>query len=336
MILIPSISAQETAIPDWIKNNAGWWADGLIDDNSFVSGIQWLISNEIMIIPQTEQGAGDGGNLIPDWIKNNAGWWADGLIDDGSFVSGIQWLVSNGIMTLELEVADEDPDEEGRFAGGILTGQNCNPEIDKNGDKVPDDLNAEGSINWSYCTAEGRDLSNRDLSGANLSGANLYGVNLDNTNLSGADLSYTVLYKASLANTDFRHADMSYANLCGAKNPGVKGIPGNLWPGQTYYEPQFLTFDFTGTDLSYADFDHSEIKYAILTDAIVRHTNFHDANLEGVDLSYKDLTGTILTEADLTNANLSGVDLSGRDLTGTIMKGAELTKTELSGDELTG
>ena len=31
--------------PDWIKNNAGWWADGQIDDGSFVSGLQWLISN---------------------------------------------------------------------------------------------------------------------------------------------------------------------------------------------------------------------------------------------------------------------------------------------------
>ena len=141
--------------------------------------------------------------VIPDWIKNNAGWWADGLIDDGSFVSGIQWLITNGIIILESVVIDQDPDEEGRVAGGILTGQNCNPEIDKNGDKVPDNLDAEGPIDWSHCTIEGRDLSNRDLSGANLSGANLYGADLDNTDLSGADLSYTVLYKASLANTIF-------------------------------------------------------------------------------------------------------------------------------------
>ncbi|SVC48520.1 uncharacterized protein METZ01_LOCUS301374, partial [marine metagenome] len=37
-------------IPSWIKNNAGWWADGQIDDSSFVSGLQWLISNGIMKI----------------------------------------------------------------------------------------------------------------------------------------------------------------------------------------------------------------------------------------------------------------------------------------------
>ncbi len=96
---IPELYEPETSIPAWIKNNAGWWADGQIDDGSFVSGIQWLISNGIMSIPPTEQGAGSD-NVIPSWIKNNAGWWADGQIDDGSFVSGLQWLISNGIMTI--------------------------------------------------------------------------------------------------------------------------------------------------------------------------------------------------------------------------------------------
>jgi len=51
VILIPNAFAQEqTNIPSWIKNNAGWWADGQIDDSSFVSGHQWLISNGIMKI----------------------------------------------------------------------------------------------------------------------------------------------------------------------------------------------------------------------------------------------------------------------------------------------
>ena len=45
-----NVGQVETSIPDWIKNNAGWWADGQIDDSSFVSGLQWLISNGIMKI----------------------------------------------------------------------------------------------------------------------------------------------------------------------------------------------------------------------------------------------------------------------------------------------
>ncbi len=89
-----------TAIPDWIKNNAGWWADGQIDDNSFVQGIQFLIKEGIMKIPPTTQGSGSGSNEIPDWIKNNAGWWADGQIDDDSFVQGLQFLIKEGIMKI--------------------------------------------------------------------------------------------------------------------------------------------------------------------------------------------------------------------------------------------
>jgi len=88
-------------IPSWIKNNAGWWADGSIDDNSFVQGIQFLIKEKIMKIPQTAQGSGSGTNQIPSWIKNNAGWWADGSIDDNSFVQGIQFLIKEGIMKIE-------------------------------------------------------------------------------------------------------------------------------------------------------------------------------------------------------------------------------------------
>ena len=42
---------QDTAaIPAWIKNNAGWWADGSIDDSSFVQGIQFLIKEGILSV----------------------------------------------------------------------------------------------------------------------------------------------------------------------------------------------------------------------------------------------------------------------------------------------
>ncbi len=95
---IPDLTSQE--IPSWIKNNAGWWADGSIDDNSFVGGIQFLIKEGIMKIPPTSQGASGGSNEIPSWIKNNAGWWADGSIDDNSFVGGIQYLIKEGIMRI--------------------------------------------------------------------------------------------------------------------------------------------------------------------------------------------------------------------------------------------
>jgi hypothetical protein len=93
----PLISNPEINIPNWIKNNANWWSKDLIADTEFVSGIQYLIKEGIMTIPET-QAMQPTGEDIPDWIKNNAGWWADGLIQDTEFVSGIQYLISNGIM----------------------------------------------------------------------------------------------------------------------------------------------------------------------------------------------------------------------------------------------
>ena len=86
-------------IPSWIKNNAGWWAEGAIDDDSFVQGIQFLIEEGVMKIPPTSQGTSTS-NEIPSWIKNNAGWWAEGAIDDDSFVQGIQFLIEEGILSI--------------------------------------------------------------------------------------------------------------------------------------------------------------------------------------------------------------------------------------------
>jgi len=89
---------ENRVIPDWIRNNANWWSSGQIDDYSFIQGIQWLIENEIIKIPVTQQGTGTSSNEIPEWIRSNAGWWGQGLISDNEFVQGIQWLIQNGVI----------------------------------------------------------------------------------------------------------------------------------------------------------------------------------------------------------------------------------------------
>jgi len=40
----------ETSIPGWIKNNAGWWADGQIVDSAFLQGIQYLVQKGIIVV----------------------------------------------------------------------------------------------------------------------------------------------------------------------------------------------------------------------------------------------------------------------------------------------
>ncbi len=84
-------------IPSWVENNAKWWSEGSLSDSDFVKGIQYLIQQGILQIPQTSASASTS-QSIPSWVKNTAGWWANGQVSDDEFVKAIQYLISNGII----------------------------------------------------------------------------------------------------------------------------------------------------------------------------------------------------------------------------------------------
>ncbi|MFQ5475471.1 MAG: phosphate/phosphite/phosphonate ABC transporter substrate-binding protein [Nitrosopumilus sp.] len=44
----------EGLVPDWIKTNAGWWADGTVDDVTFLNGITYLVENDIIDVSESE------------------------------------------------------------------------------------------------------------------------------------------------------------------------------------------------------------------------------------------------------------------------------------------
>ena len=99
-IVINRITNQdnEISIPDWIRNNALWWSEAQIDDNTFIQGIEYLIKNKIIIIPQTQQESSQS-QEIPDWIRNKCllgGHLAK--FDDKTFVQGLEFLIQNGII----------------------------------------------------------------------------------------------------------------------------------------------------------------------------------------------------------------------------------------------
>ena len=97
---IPAMMSNNLKIPEWIKNNALWWADNKISESEFVSGIEFLIKNKIIIIPQIPESESNGIVTVPTWIKNNAEWWGNGLISDAEFVNGIEYLVKNRIIII--------------------------------------------------------------------------------------------------------------------------------------------------------------------------------------------------------------------------------------------
>ena len=49
-----NVQPEETSIPDWIKNNAGWWAEDQISDSDFVKGIEYMIQNGIIKIEKVQ------------------------------------------------------------------------------------------------------------------------------------------------------------------------------------------------------------------------------------------------------------------------------------------
>ena len=93
---------EESTIPTWIKNNAGWWADDKINDNDFISGIEYLIEKKIIKV-STNVNKENSTDAIPTWIKNNAEWWAGGKISDNDFLIGIEYLIGNGVIKVNTQ-----------------------------------------------------------------------------------------------------------------------------------------------------------------------------------------------------------------------------------------
>ncbi|HXX05430.1 MAG TPA: hypothetical protein VEJ68_01265 [Candidatus Bathyarchaeia archaeon] len=97
-------------IPLWVKNNAGWWANGTIGDQDFLKGIEYLINQTIIVIPPTNQLTTNASyQEIPVWIKHNAGWWANGTIGDQDFVKGMEFLIANEIIHVNMQNNNQCP-----------------------------------------------------------------------------------------------------------------------------------------------------------------------------------------------------------------------------------
>ncbi len=112
MTMATSVDAAN--VPDWVKNNAGWWAQDQIDDAAFVSGVQYMIEQGIINVPSTTRSSGTS-DTIPSWVKNNAGWWADGTLTENDFVNGLQYLIKMGIMKVSAGAVSDDGTSKSQY-----------------------------------------------------------------------------------------------------------------------------------------------------------------------------------------------------------------------------
>ena len=85
-------------IPSWIKEYASWWSSEQIDDKTFITGIEFMIKQKIIIIRNLATSQESAEDSIPEWVRNNAAWWSSGKITEDEFVNAIQYLIQHGII----------------------------------------------------------------------------------------------------------------------------------------------------------------------------------------------------------------------------------------------
>ena len=108
-------------VPNWVKSNAFWWAQDLITDKEFLNGIEYLISEKIILIEAPPSAPIRQGTEVPGWIKTTAGWWADGSIAEDDFLAAIQYLIKKGIIVVKtgFEVTSSAPGTYDVIVGGV-------------------------------------------------------------------------------------------------------------------------------------------------------------------------------------------------------------------------
>ena len=111
LLMASTASYAYAEVPSWVKSNAGWWADGTISESEFLSGIEFLIKDGIIVVPPTTASS-ETSETVPDWVKTNAGWWAEGVISDGEFVNGIQHLMTLGLISVGVSAEPESNTDE--------------------------------------------------------------------------------------------------------------------------------------------------------------------------------------------------------------------------------
>src|SRR4030067_3147563 len=134
--LTENISAQEEILPSWLKTTAVWWGENKISDQDFVSALQYLVENKLLVIPKTEiaeplcgpglvldestdecvihdeldaegifvDSIDEHQKIVVSWIKVTTLWWGQDKISDQDFINALQYLVENNVLTLESEI----------------------------------------------------------------------------------------------------------------------------------------------------------------------------------------------------------------------------------------
>lgn len=256
---------------------------------------------------------------------------SDREITDQTLPSLVEWAETSGIVRNVrrtshrlMELFADDGKKARTILGHIPEGARLGlgirlyaPDIRDDERGLPDDIGltrymrvdkpSPGVIVETELYRLGNVLRGRDLSGLDLRYLDFSGVDLCDVDMSGADLRGSLIDSGTpLGRTVFNNADMRRMRFVGRLDPHRP----------VYLEDADLReADFSRANVSWFQFDGSDMSGAILRNAV-----FECTNMEGVNLA----------RADATGASLDGIDLREADLTGAVMDKAFLDRTVMA------
>ena len=92
------IDSGKVVIPLWIKEFGKYWYNGAISDVEYANGIEFLIKEEIIVVPQSKTIGNTPEVKIPQWVKATTGWWIDGIVSDSEYAASLEYLIKEGII----------------------------------------------------------------------------------------------------------------------------------------------------------------------------------------------------------------------------------------------
>lgn len=107
-ISINAVYAQTNyEIPKWFMSTADWWMDDEISDKEFTSAVNYLIKEEILLVPENSI---INTSDIPDWLLNNAGWWHARIFTNSDFASFDKSYINERILLFSGGAWGDDPE----------------------------------------------------------------------------------------------------------------------------------------------------------------------------------------------------------------------------------
>ena len=242
------------------------------------------------------------------------------------------------------------------FTDAIVEGANFNYSSPITSDSKLNTEQLYSTASYKNKNLTGCGFANIDLTKCNFTGINLTNVVFTATRLAGCDFTDAIIEGASFAATETKGFNQKQLySTASYKNKNLRGV--------SFASNDLLrlngnpsAWDFTGQDLTNADFSYSLITGAIYSN-VFRPVILTDAIIEGADFSnlqtyeayagvkYGITSSQLYSTASYKNKNLTGIkfgdnymvgfDFTGQNMTNVSFRGAELNNVDFTNANLT-